>query len=115
MQTLSVNSVNDIFTVGGNLVIANDLNALRQACTQVSMTLKAEFQFDKTRGIDYDNTIWNQRDMDSFYTSLTTEILNLPEVLSIGDFSVMQEADNLSYSLTIYTIYGEAAINGTIL
>jgi len=112
--SFSQNENNDIF-IGpdGNLAIVSDQEAVLQCCASAA---KAQFQemvlaFDE--GVANFQTIWTDAtNIAQFEFYVRKAIRAVPGVIEIEDLAASAQNNTVTYSATIRTIYGRAALNG---
>lgn len=113
-QTLAVNDFNDIY-IGrdGNLVIAYDLDAVLQACSQVAKSLLGEMVLAIDQGIPYFQTVWvGVPNLQQFESALRRAFLGVTGVVEVVSLVTSLTGDVLQYTAEIRTIYGSGVVNG---
>ena len=84
MKTLAVNQNNDIFTVNGVLVLANDIDAVMQQCARAVKAQVNEMPYSFNRGTNYKEYIFNGHPQwNSFVTNIRNQISNVENVIEI--------------------------------
>lgn len=115
-QTITPNINNDLFIgTDGNLAVSSGINAVEWACQSAAKAQLNEMVYAYDQGVAYFQTIWTDgANVAQFESSLRNAITNVDGVVSISEFSVLVENDQLSYSMTINTEFGQGFVNGTV-
>lgn len=105
MTSLSQNTNNDIFAVGGTLCVSSSKEAMAIAVKDAIQTLEGELQLDVESGIPYQRTIWESSSKVELWKHFVKEkVLSFPFVENIISFDVtINEHKELHYTLTIQT------------
>lgn len=112
MKTVKVDSNGDRITENGLFVYLYDLDALTQTCEQTMKTQVNQLQYDQTKGIEYFNNVFTgNANLQLFEAQAREQLLKLGGVTSIASFTYSQIDNELSYTATINTIYGDITIN----
>lgn len=116
MKILGENENNDLFVGDANqLVLRVDLPAILQACESAVEAQRGEMQYDITRGIPTDATLWsgvaNQK-LFRFYC--IQAIRAIPGVLSVLRFDSDIFNNILQYEAEIATEFGTGIIGDSI-
>lgn len=99
----------------GNLSMISGLDAIEQQVEEVMETLKNELIYDKTIGIDYENTVWaGNPDLVKFERQARTQIENVENVESVGAFTIEIVEDVLTYEAIINTTLGAGTISNVV-
>lgn len=115
MRTIKVDSNGDRVTENGFFVYLYNLDAVIQTCEQVMKQQLGELQYDKTKGVEYFNNVFNgNANLQLFESQARQQLLNVEGVRSIQSFTYSQDNNELSYTATIETIYGTDTINGNV-
>lgn len=115
MKTLSVNENNDMHAQNGLLVVAADLEATRQRCTQVMQTVRGEMIYALDQGIPFYQTVWTgSPNLLAFEAAARDALSEIPTVTGVSSFSSRISANVLTYEATINTIYGATIVNGSV-
>jgi len=115
MKTAQVDEFGDRVTKNGLFVYLYDLDAVIQTCEQVMKTQLGEYQYDKTRGIEYFyNVLTGTPNFQQFEAESRTQLLKIDGVISVTAFTYEQNENTLSYTATIKTIYGNGVANGNV-
>ena len=114
MQTISINSNNDIYVdISGNLAITQDIYALADISKNKALTNLGEAQYNQQEGIPYFDTIFTDNPkIDLFQAALINTIENTENIERVSNFDYSQENGIFSYKLTEQTTYGEIQLNG---
>ena len=114
IQTLSINSNNDIYLdSSGNIAIDNDLNALLDICKNVLQAQLGEMILSQNAGLPNFQAIWNGAPNYAIYSNyMTNALLNINGVTGIQNLSFSNSGSVLSYTVTIQTIFGTGTVNG---
>jgi hypothetical protein len=112
--TLAANSNNDIFIGGdGSLSVVSGLDAVTQACKQAAQAQLGEMVLSTDQGVPTFQTIWNgSPNIPQFVAYLRRTLMTVPDVIEVTALAAVVSDGVLSYTATIKTNYGEAAING---
>ncbi len=113
MQTIAINSNNDIFVDNsGNLAIAKDLEAMGNIFINKSQTNKDELLYSD-KGIDFFNTIFSSPVYpDLFQNELINQLVDTESTKDVDNFQANIENGIFKYSVDIQTEYGRIALNG---
>jgi hypothetical protein len=113
--TLQCNENNDLFLVDGrNLAFISGAPACAQNITQKVLMRLGENQYNTGDGVDYFGTIFTpQPDYDAARQSLSTNILECPDVLSIKSLDITIDGENFDYEADVHTIYGPVSVGST--
>lgn len=113
VQTFGTNSDNDIYLGrDGNLVIDSGLQAVLQACRNVSLAQLGEEVLTTKNGIPNFQTVWKEpTNYPLFQSYLRNNLLAVPGVLEVSDIQLEPDNYTLKYTATIKTIYGNGVIN----
>lgn len=115
-RVLAVDQNNDIF-IGrdGRLAIASGLPAILQACEHAAKAQLGEMMFAADKGIPNFTTVWaGAPNLGQFEAALRQALLRVDGVQAVAAFSTSEADGVLSYRVTISTVAGEAALNGTL-
>ena len=113
-QTFAVNQYNDIY-IGedGNLAIVYDLTATTQACQQAAKTILGEMIYAADQGLPYFEAVWiGVPQIAQYEAALRSAFLGVPGVLQVISLVLTQTENNLNYTATIMTTYGQGVISG---
>lgn len=115
MKTSKVDENGDRVTLGGYFVYLYDLQALQQTCEQVMKQQLRELQYDQTKGIEYfNNAFLGTPNFQLFESQARNQLELIDGVIRVDGFTYTQLDDELSYTASIKTIYGDGGINGII-
>lgn len=113
--SFSVNSSNDIHTVGGRLQIARDLQAILQTCQRAVKANFGEMILATDRGVNYFDDLWNgSPNVVRFEAGARMQISRVVNVISIEEFNATIQNNETTYTATIRTTFGTGTINGVI-
>lgn len=116
MRVLKENTVNDLEIGASNqLAVLVDIDAVAQACTSSMEGQLGEMQYDVSRGIPTDATIWGgvpNLPQFEFFARRTLEAVE--GVTGIAGFSVKLSGERAAYSAAINTIFGPTNVEGII-
>lgn len=109
-----MNENNDIFArPGGRLAINRDLQAITQQSEHAIRTLVNEMVLAWNRGINTEISVFDgSPNFLSFEASVRTALNRIPEVLQVVDFQANLANNNLRYTATIRTVFGENTVSG---
>ena len=114
-RTFGTNANSDIY-IGrdGNLVVLDGIEAVSAACETATYAIIGEMIYSENRGIPYFETVWvGSPNYAIFRTYLINTLLSVDGVLNVQELSLAVDSGVLSYSATILTRFGVAALNGT--
>ena len=111
--TFQTNSSNDLFIgADGNLAIITGIDTIVQQCEEIMETLRGELIYDKTRGIDYQSTLWDGApDLVRFERQARNQLLTVETVTQVRNFETTITNDILSYRAIIDTTLGTGTIS----
>lgn len=105
----------DRVTKNGLFVYLIDIEAVEQTCEQAMRLQLKELQYDQTNGIEYFNNVFvGTPNFQLFEAQARNKILTVEGVIGISSFSFEQIDDELLYTATIQTIFGNGEINGSL-
>lgn len=112
-KTLGINESNDIFIgVDGKLSVLSDLDAVMQCCQTAAQAQLGEMVLAIDQGVPTDETVWtSSANVAQFEAYVRQAILTVAGVIQITDFSVIVQNNQVQYSATISTIFGNGALN----
>lgn len=113
-QTFATNALNDIYIgADGNLAIAMGEQAVLQACATAAKAQLGEMVLAINNGIPNFQTVWvGAPNLAIFQSYLRRTLQNVEGVIEVTELTTSVDGGVLSYTATIRTIYGLAAING---
>lgn len=115
MKTFAVNAMNDVYTENGLLVLATDMDALTQRCTQVMSAVRGEMLYAVDQGMPFYETIWTgSPNLLAFEAASRVELLRIPEVKSVDAFTASISNNELSYRAQLTTTLGAVTVNGEL-
>ena len=115
MKTILVDDNGDRVTKNGLFVYLINLDAVMQTCEQAVKQQLKELQYDQTKGIEYFNNVFSGTpNFQLFESQARNQILNIDGVVGISSFTYEQVNNELLYTATINTIYGNGEINGNV-
>ena len=115
MKTILVDDSGDRVTKNGLFVYLTGLDAVKQTCEQAVKQQLKELQYDQTKGIEYFNNVFTGTpNFQLFEAQARNQILNIDGVVGISSFTYEQINNELLYTATINTIYGNGEINGSV-
>lgn len=120
MQTLAVNSTNDIFLDdNGNIAIDRDLLAVRDVCASVSKVRKGEFVLNTTLGMPFLQSVFiGSPNLFQYQATLLIALKNVQEVNRVSGIEMQISGTILYYTAQIITNFGsillEEQINGSL-
>jgi hypothetical protein len=114
-QMIATNSKNDIFLdQNGNISVIFGIEAVLQACEHAAKTQFGEMIFLDNEGVPNFQTIWRggEPNISQFDSALRSAILAVEGVVGIESLDIKDDKNQLTYSITINTIYGQVISNG---
>jgi hypothetical protein len=115
ISTIEDDEFNDIFVKDGrNIVLISGAPACAQSLKNKGLMRLGEDQYNIEDGVDYFNTVFTpQPNYDAARSSITQNILAVPDVLSIQSLTINVIADIFTYSAEINTIYGVVPVDSS--
>jgi hypothetical protein len=122
-KTLQANALNDLYLPdGANLVVLSGAPACQQNILQATLLRIKEDIYNQNNGVDWFGTVFTpQTNYDAARASLSTQILNCPDVLSIESLTITivpmvnpvngLTEDVFNYTAQIMTIYGPLTVS----
>lgn len=116
VKTFATDANNDLYIANdGNLVIAQNLTAVLQACATAAKAQRGEMQYNLDLGIPNFDTVWNGTpNIPQFEAALRTTLLNVEGVTQIKTLTVENRSNVLIYQAEIVTVYGQGVISGDV-
>ena len=113
-QSFGLNSSNDIYiNAAGNLQIDTGINAVEDACKNVSLLQLGEAILQTTLGMPTFQTVWNGTPNIAIYENYLRQALqSVDGVVAINSLTSNVSKNVYSYSATIETLYGSLYLNG---
>lgn len=100
-----------VINPGGRLSILTDLQAVQQQARHVVQAQLNEMIYDRNRGIDYEATLFNGTpNLLSFESQVRDALEQLPDVVSVLEFEADRVGNNLEYTLTLQTVFGNTNV-----
>lgn len=113
LRTLKASSTGDIVISNKQLVMIEGEAAAAQIIKQVIQTQLGEYQYAKTKGVDYfGNAFLGNPNFQLFQKQIRTQVGVLSFVEKITAFEYNLNNSILTYSMTVQTIYGTTTISG---
>jgi hypothetical protein len=112
IQTIQDDDFNDIALQDGrNIVLLNGAFACSQSLKNKGLMRMGEDQYNIQDGVDYFGTIFTpQPDYDGARASISSNILAVPDVISIQSLTITILGDVFTYIAEVNTIYGPLKI-----
>jgi len=115
MKILAVNAFNDLYAVNGQLPVLTEKAAIAQRCTHAMSTLRGEMQYAADEGMPLMEVAWSgSPNMLAFEASARARLRSIEGVAEVLGFAAQVSDNVLRYTASIRTIYGVAAINGSL-
>ncbi len=113
--TIQADENNDIaFEDGRNIAFISGSDACAQNLLEKSLMRLGENAYDTTDGVDYFGTIFApQPNFDDARQSISKNLLECPDVISIRSLTISIEGDVFTYVAMITTIYGPVNIENS--
>lgn len=114
--TFETDNNNDL-TLGsdGNLSMISGLDAVIQQCEEAMETLLGELIYDKTKGIDYGNTVFSgSPDFVKFERQASAQLLAVDTIQNVTDFTLEIVGDTLRYTAIIDSTLGTGNITNVV-
>ena len=94
----------------GDLYLVRDVEEVKQHIKTALYTFSREWSLDPDKGINYPRGI---RNTDLLETEIRKQIIGVDGVLSLDNFSLKFDRDNLNIQITaaISTVYGNIDLN----
>lgn len=114
MQTISINSNNDIYLdTSGNLAVTQDIKALADISKNKVLQNYGEAQYNTLTGIPYFETMFTDNPkIDLFQAAIIETLENTNNIQRVSNFDYTQENGIYSYSLIEHTTFGDITLNG---
>lgn len=113
MITLAVGPNQDmVINASNSLVLLSGKEALAQTIGQICRTRRGEMALYKNIGVPFWDSIFQTKDVIMFEAAMRAEISRHPEVTGIDTFEVTIDGNEIKYTGTIRSIYGEIPVNG---
>lgn len=114
-KMIAVNDQNDLY-IGpdGNLALVFDIEAVKQACEHAVKAILNEMIYNSNNGVPYFETIWRlggSPNLSQYEAAVRATILAVDGVTGIQELDISINNNQLSYSATINTIYGQVLSN----
>jgi hypothetical protein len=106
--TFQCNGSNDLYLPDGrNLVLISGAEACAQNLTQKASMRLGENQYNTADGVDYFGTVFTpQPNYDAARASLSKNLLEVQDVISIDTLTITIDGDAFSYEADLNTAYG---------
>lgn len=115
MTSLATNSNNDIYMgPDNNLALVRGLAAVVQDTKNAVEAQLGEMPLALDRGVPTMATIWDSYKPAQFEAAARAIILTVPGVTGIKRFDIIQVSDQARYEAEINSVYGPAAIAGSL-
>ena len=111
MSTFLAGRNNDLIVNGGQIELLSGLEATLQLSRHYAQTLHGEMIHAMTDGVRMFDTAFNKPRLALFANELRKRIMQVPDVIAVTDIDVRISGENLVYSVTINTTYGDGEIN----
>lgn len=110
----TTNDTNDFYIDNnGNIAIVSGIEAVLQACATAAKAQLGEMIYAIDQGVPNFQTLWvGVPNIQQWEVALSTTLENVPGVVSVTQLNVIIANNELSYTATIQTTYGESTING---
>jgi hypothetical protein len=114
-QSFGFNSSNDIYlNSSGNLQVDTGLQALIDVCLNVSRALLGEMVLTINNGLPYFQAVFTGNpNLAIFQAYLISALNNIDGVNSVQNVNLSLNANVLSFTATIDTIYGPATLTSS--
>lgn len=89
-----------------NLSMVEGKACVQQDCVQATRMLLGEYPYDTERGVPYMETLLKNKSVFEFEEGLRAELLRVPNVLAVKDFSIIQISDIVEFEAVIDTTFG---------
>jgi hypothetical protein len=112
----AVDKNNDLYLDDkGNIALVTGLEAVKQACEHAVKAQLGEMVLQVDQGMPNFQVVWNGApNIAQFEAALYTRLMGVSGVTNVKNLTTTVAQNALSYTVTIVTIYGEAAINGNL-
>lgn len=106
--TIQCDVNNDIAMPDGrNVVLITGAVACAQNMQQKSLMRLGEDEYNVNDGVDYFGTIFTpQPNYDAARSSIATNLLRCPDVISIESITIVIDGDKFQYEADVNTVYG---------
>ena len=108
MTTLQVNGSNDLFLQNGRSIgVLNDADACAQDINLACLMRLKENPHSQTEGVDYFGSIFaQQEDYGAARRSIVTQILSVPDTISIDTLDITIDGDVFNFEAKVVTTFG---------
>lgn len=112
MITISTTTNNDFARdAAGNITLVTGLSAVLQTAEHLAYTLTGEMIMALTEGVPFWDTAFSPTpNIAQFEAFLRERILQTPDVLEVLNLEAQQVGDELLYTATLRTPYGDGVI-----
>lgn len=115
VQSLAIDENGDLFTDGNNnLGMVSGADAVGQNCVTAMRAQRGEMQYAMQDGMPTAATAFDRYNPIAFEAAARKVIRAVAGVTNITAFNVARVGNNLNYTATIQTIYGQTTITGTL-
>lgn len=112
MKALSQSVTRDFIVTAGRIQTVSDLDAAKTVIDNTVRSQLGEYRYNTTKGIDYEGNVFSSSpNLQLFEAQVRRNVLRLSFVEQITSFEYNVNNGELSYSMTVSTIYGEAELN----
>jgi hypothetical protein len=112
LKVKAVDSNNDTITSSGKFVFLYGAEAAAQIIQSTIQTQLGEYQYNKTKGIDYfGNVFLGNPNFQKFEFQVRTQVKALSFVEKITAFEYNLNDSVLEYTMTVKTVYGTTTVS----
>lgn len=112
MKSLAQSATRDFVVVAGRIQTVSDIDAAIIVIDNVVRTQLGEYRYNVTKGVDYEGNVFGPApNLQLFEAQVRRNVLALSFVEQITSFEYNVSNNELVYSMTVKTIYGDAEIS----
>lgn len=115
--SIGVNDDNDIYvSADGNLVMVTGVTAVEQDCEHAMKAQLKEMFLQPDDGLPYLTDLWLQKNIGKWKAAALVTLSAINGVVRVNSFVVLVNANQLTYSAQILTIYSAtlSTVSGTL-
>lgn len=111
MRSLAQDSKRDFVVVAGRIQKISDLDSAIIIIDNVVRSQLGEYRYNVTKGVDYENNVFRTNpNLQLFESQVRRAVSELSFVERVTSFEYNVKNNELTYTMTVSTIYGEAIV-----
>lgn len=112
MTSIATDDLNDILVNdSNNFVLLDGIQATLQDCEHKLKAQRGEMVLQIDEGVPYEDTVFNNTNLQAFRAASIEQLLDVPNVLEVIEFTPSWTGDVVSFVAVIRTIYGVGSVN----